>query len=128
MLLEGLLDLTHHLLRLDGDPLRVEIEYLSLKPVVAPIFVVTLTKEDGAICFDTDTETSGSSLQTIAGKGAISLQFDRLDLAGGVYYVEVGAFPSDWSFAYDYHWHVYSFIVQSSDRGKGILSPPRHWA
>jgi len=63
----------------------------------------------------------------VHGRGKIALQIERLDLADGRYFVEVGIFPQDWSFAYDYHWHVYPFEVQGASKTKGVFSPPHRW-
>ena len=110
-----------------GSPLRVEIEYASSKPMASPVFLVSITQEDGSICFETSTEKYDMAPQQVQGNGMISLQIERLDLANGHYFVEVGVFPKDWSFAYDYHWHVYSFEIRGASATKGIISPPHRW-
>jgi lipopolysaccharide transport system ATP-binding protein len=66
-----------------GDPLRVEIDYVSPQPVQAPIFGVTISREDGLICCDTSTSAAGLILPTIHGRGQIALHLERLDLEVG---------------------------------------------
>jgi lipopolysaccharide transport system ATP-binding protein len=56
------------------------------------------------------------------------LNIDRLDLTPGAYFVNVGVFDSDWSHAYDFHWHVYQLHVEGGSAHKGILAPPCRWA
>ncbi len=110
-----------------GDPLHVQINYHAPEPIPSPIFGVTISDEDDLTCFDTSTAVPGTSLPTIQGSGQITLQLERLDLMGGEYYLDVGIYEQNWEYAYDYHWHVYSFIVASSPGEKGILRPPHQW-
>ncbi len=110
-----------------GDPLQVEIEYLAPKAIIAPIFGVTISREDGLVCYDTSTAAAGLKLPIVQGEGRIVLNLDRLDLIGGSYFVDVGVYEQDWAYAYDYHWHVYPLLVHSGGGEKGILRPPHHW-
>jgi lipopolysaccharide transport system ATP-binding protein len=111
-----------------GDPLRVEIGYVAPQPVLAPIFGVTISREDGLICCDTS--TAGASLipPTVHGRGRISLFLERLDLEGGQYYVDVGVYEAGWEYAYDYHWHVYPLLIHAPGGHLGVLRPPHRWA
>jgi lipopolysaccharide transport system ATP-binding protein len=110
-----------------GDPLNVEIDYVSSRPIQAPFFGVTISREDGLICCDTSTASAALTLPTIHGPGQITLQIERLDLEGGQYYVDVGAYTADWSYAYDYHWHAYPLLIRASGGHQGILRPPHRW-
>ncbi len=110
-----------------GENLCVEISYQLEKPIYAPIFSVAISCEEGEICFDTNTEKIGLSLPLIHGKGQIKLHLDRLDLRGGKYFVDVGVYEQNWTYAYDYQWHVYPLEIRSAAAEKGILSPPLRW-
>src|SRR3989442_354621 len=110
-----------------GAALCVEIEYLAPQSIDAPIFSVTIYREDGVTCYDTSTAAAGLSLPTIQGQGQLTLHLERLDLSGGQYYVDVGVCERDWTYAYDYHWHVYPLSVRPTGTEKGILHPPHRW-
>ncbi|MBE9127584.1 MULTISPECIES: ABC transporter ATP-binding protein [unclassified Coleofasciculus] len=110
-----------------GDSLCVEIEYLSPQPIDSPIFSVAISREDGQICFDTNTEVMSVSLPLIQGEGQVKLHLERLDLNGGKYFIDVGIYEPTWAYAYDYHWHVYPLEIQSPVNKNGILSPPLRW-
>ena len=110
-----------------GEALCVEIDYQIEKPIFSPIFSITLSREDGEICFDTNTEKMGLSLPLIQGNGKIKLHIDRLDISGGKYFVDVGVYEQNWAYAYDYHWHVYPLEVNSKVSEKGMLNPPLRW-
>ncbi|MGZ4971826.1 MAG: ABC transporter ATP-binding protein [Limisphaerales bacterium] len=110
-----------------GEPLSVRIRYSAHKPVPGPIFSVSLSREDGLICFDTNTAAQSIELPPIAGRGEIVLHLQRVDLAGGRYFVDVGIFEHQWAFGYDYHWHVYPVTIQSPRVDVGFLHPPHVW-
>ena len=110
-----------------GDPLHIEIEYLASNPIPEPIFSVTISREDGLICYDTSTDGAGHHLPTVHGPGQVTFRIERLDLIGGQYYVDVGVYEREWAYAYDYHWHVYPLIVRPTRGEKGILRPPHRW-
>jgi lipopolysaccharide transport system ATP-binding protein len=63
----------------------------------------------------------------LEGRGSISLEIERIDLAAGVYYLDVGAFEGGWSYAFDYQWHCCRIEVKGPDGHKGILMPPVKW-
>jgi lipopolysaccharide transport system ATP-binding protein len=110
-----------------GDPLLVEIEYYAPRPIHAPIFGVTISRDDNLICFDTSTQSTGLTTPTVRDHGKAVLHLERLDLIGGEYYVDVGIYERDWTYAYDYHWHVYPLRVRPTTGEKGVLRPPHRW-
>lgn len=110
-----------------GAALRVDIEYQAPRPIQGPIFGVTISCEDGSICCDTSTVADGLSLETVQGGGHISLCIERLDLAGGQYFIDVGVYEAGWSHAYDYHWHAYPLQIHAQGSQQGILQPPYRW-
>jgi lipopolysaccharide transport system ATP-binding protein len=110
-----------------GDALRVSIEYRAPQPVAAPIFGVSIYSEEDEVCCDVSTASAGQTLPTLQGAGQISLHFERLDLNGGRYYLDVGVYPRDWGYAYDHHSHAYALEVRPTGSRKGILYSPHHW-
>jgi lipopolysaccharide transport system ATP-binding protein len=110
-----------------GEPVSVRIRYFAPKPVPSPIFSVSLSRHDGLVCFDTNTAAQGIQMPPISNRGEIVLHLQRLDLAGGKYFVDVGIFEHQWAFGYDYHWHVYPLTIQSARVDVGFLQPPHVW-
>ncbi len=114
--------------RLDsGDALSVEFDYNIPQEIEPPIFGVTITQSDGLICYDVSTASAGLDLPKLRGRGKVALHIERLDLIGGTYLISVGAYKNDWSYAYDYHWQVYSITIEPPSSEKGVLRPPHHW-
>jgi lipopolysaccharide transport system ATP-binding protein len=110
-----------------GEQISVRIRYFAPKTVPGPIFSVSLSREDGLICFDTNTAAQGIQLPPVNDRGEIVLHLQRVDLAGGRYFVDVGIFQHQWAFGYDYHWHVYPLTIQSKRVDVGFLHPPHVW-
>lgn len=110
-----------------GQPLSVEIYYRALCPISSPIFSVTISKEDGFVCYDASTEATGVVTPLLSGCGKITLVLDRLDLTGGTYYLDVGVYEKNWAYAYDFHWHVYPLRIMAAGGGKGLIQPPYRW-
>lgn len=110
-----------------GDSLSVQFDYYNPKGIDAPIFGVSINHADGLTYYDVNSVSAGLNLANMQGEGKVTLFIDRLDLNGGTYFIDVGAYKNDWSYAYDYHWHVYSFTIEPERIEKGFLRPPHHW-
>ena len=112
-----------------GAPLHIDISYIATHPAPAPIFEVSIVREDGVLCYKTDTTSAGLTLPTLQGPGALALQIERLDLVSGLYYVDVGVYECSWAYIYDFHWHVYPLHIlqRTAETDTSILCPPSHW-
>jgi lipopolysaccharide transport system ATP-binding protein len=107
--------------------LVVEIAYQATQQIEAPVASVSVSHADGKICLDTNTAEAGVILPSLQGEGTIRLYIERLDLVGGAYFVNVGLHERDWTYTYDYHWHVYPLELSAPLSGQGDLYPPLRW-
>jgi lipopolysaccharide transport system ATP-binding protein len=110
-----------------GDSLCVEIKYQAHRPIETLIFSVEIREADGQVCLNVNTQNSEVPTHDVGDQGMIKLYIDRLDLSSGNYFVNVGVYEKDWSYAYDYHWQVYPLLVNHSTECQGILCPPYKW-
>ena len=110
-----------------GSPLWVEVDYQTRQPLESAIFSITIRRDNGETCLDVNTLDMGIPYIKLQKKGTIKLTLDRLDLSSGHYFVDVGMYQQDWSYTYDYHWHVYPLTVDSLLPTQGILHPPMRW-
>lgn len=124
------------LLNLQGDPVEsirsgggliVEFDFTTNKTIAAPKASVGIHLPDGRACYDTNTAVANLELPNLEGEGMLRLSIDRLDLAGGIYFVNVGLYEQDWAYTYDAHWLVYPLRVIGPNSGKGFLNPPALW-
>lgn len=111
----------------NGAPLSVEIEYYSKKVIYSPIFGVDINQKNSELYLSANTVSTGLPIDKIQNKGKITLHIERLDLNGGKYSISIGIYEKNWSYAYDFHWQVYSISVRSQLNAKGIISPPHRW-
>ena len=109
-----------------GEGLTVEIDYSAPKAVAKPIFSVDIKREGRAVC-QVNSKSYGLHLPQIRGTGQVAIRFDRLDLANGLYHIDVGVYEQDWAYAYDFHMGVYPLEVVSGSQGTGVLQPPHQW-
>jgi lipopolysaccharide transport system ATP-binding protein len=62
----------------------------------------------------------------------IRCEIRSLPLRPGYYFVNVGLFPNDWSYMYDYHWQMHSFQVEDHGFGNedttGVMALETRWA
>jgi ABC-type polysaccharide/polyol phosphate transport system ATPase subunit len=110
-----------------GDSVTIEIQYSVLKSISGAIFGVTISRKDGQICFDINTNQIGKLLPLAQGDGKIRLHLDRLDLGNGQYYVNAGVYEKTLAYAYDYRHQVEPLYVRSPVRQNTILCPPYRW-
>ncbi|RYD46738.1 MAG: hypothetical protein EOP83_29140, partial [Verrucomicrobiaceae bacterium] len=110
-----------------GEPLAITLGYHAPKRIDSPVFVVSITREDGTVCLDTNTLLSRTEVPDLIGEGKLRFLLDRLDLAAGQYFLDVGVFENEWKHAYDYHWHAHPFTVNGAPNHKGLVAPPSRW-
>jgi len=110
-----------------GAPFSVEIVYRGGRPALTPIFVVSITSEDGRVCLDTNTEAARLSTERLSPTGTIRFTIPRLELAAGRYFANAGIFHRDWDHAYDHHWHAYPFSVDGAPAHRGVIAPVCQW-
>ena len=110
-----------------GESLTVEIDYLANNTIKCPIFVVDITDESGRVYCSMNSFSKQITLSVIEGASKIALHVDRLDLNAGKYYVDVSIYETNWRYAYDSHYHVYSFLITATINIAGIISPPHRW-
>jgi lipopolysaccharide transport system ATP-binding protein len=105
---------------------------LTVAPVAGalddPVVGCTVTRvADELTCYDTSTDGEGLALGRVVDPVAVRLRFDELTLLPGEYWVDVGVYPSDWEYAYDYHWRAYGFRVTGSGHDNGVFRPSHRW-
>lgn len=110
-----------------GQPLTVAITLRSNDSLPTPHVSITIIRTDGLICYDTTSDATGVQLPMVDGELKLRMVLDHLDLTAGEYFVDAGIYPQDWSYAYDYHRHVYRLQVLGNAGNKGLLATPARW-
>ena len=111
-----------------GDPLVVELDYRTAAPLKGVKAQVKICLKDGSPCLDTTTETAIAELPAAPDRVTLRLRIERLDLAAGDYYVDVGLHEQDWQYSYDNHLCTYPLRITGGAAGGGLLAPPIRWS
>jgi lipopolysaccharide transport system ATP-binding protein len=106
-----------------ADPLIIEIDIEpapSLKDLACNLGIYSETQIK---CF----ETSVPSIQTAFGplnrRQTIRYEIAALLLLGGRYFINVGLYPTDWAYVYDFHWLMHPLeVTGNSAPGPGIYT------
>jgi lipopolysaccharide transport system ATP-binding protein len=110
-----------------GDPVTVEIDFTV--HVEVPDAVIGVHAHDsvtGNHFLNLSTEGDGHHVGPLPPKGTIRLHLDRLDLAGGRYFLDVGVYEAHWERPYAMLWKALAFEVRGQP-ATGLLAPPRQW-
>jgi lipopolysaccharide transport system ATP-binding protein len=95
-----------------GSSLTIELEYLLRKPIPDMAFTLGIYNEANIRCFETHISTRATFGQ-LPERGVFRCRLPELPLLPGHYYINVGFYPPDWSFVYDYHWQMHPLHVIS---------------
>jgi lipopolysaccharide transport system ATP-binding protein len=112
-----------------GGSMSVSMELRPHRPDIAdPIVAVTVIRvADDLVCAEC-TSVGALRLGRMEGPRTVTLTLDRLDLRPDEYVLDVGVYPSDWAYAYDFHSHAYPLLVTGEAGGEGVLRPPHRWS
>ena len=111
-----------------GDPLFLEIPYRVRQRVDAPIFNVTLYRNDGVCLYATSTRLDHVSVPPLASDGVVRFDYRGLPLLAGTYRLSVAIFDgTEEGRPIDLHDKLYSFRVVSTSRELGLVRLDHDW-
>ncbi len=116
-----------------GDAMAVIIHFESKSEVKDPLFRVQFFRNEGLWVHGVNTARVGFKTGILNGTGEIVLEYKRLNLLEGDYYVSVGIWPDEHrsfmtNIAYDCHqWGYVLHIRSKRPDGGGIVSNPFSW-
>lgn len=105
-----------------GDSLTVELEYQLGRPLPDLILSLGIYNEAHVKCFETIVPSARAAFGPLDEQGRLRCHLPALALLGGRYYVNVGLYPTDWAYVYDYHWQMHTFFVASDDETTAAVS------
>lgn len=110
-----------------GDAVTFYLHYHLTSALADVIFSLSLSNELGNVYLDVNHLVTLPP-QQLGVLHTVELHIERLDLVKGTYFVNPGAFSADWEETYDFQWHCYPLVIQSSPTSKGIMHPPLRWS
>lgn len=105
-----------------GDGLRIRLTYRLSRPIQDLALLIGIYSETHVKCFETYVGSMASTFGTLAADGTVLCTIKSVPLLAGQYFINVGLYPLDWSFIYDYHWQMHSFHVLNQGTGKDTIS------
>ncbi len=109
-----------------GEAVKISVDYKVNKKQKSVIFGIAIHRDDGTLCFGSNTKVDGYELKDIGSEGSIFMEIDSLSLLPGNYFFDVAVHPEEGP-DYDYHSHLYSFAMSSEIKDAGIFRPEHRW-
>ena len=97
-----------------GGSLTINLSY-RLNAKIADFAIILGIHNEHIKCFEAQVLSARSVLGPLPEEGSFSCSLPELPLLPGRYYVDVGLYPTDWDYTFDYHWHMHTLDVMSRD-------------
>jgi ABC-type polysaccharide/polyol phosphate transport system ATPase subunit len=110
-----------------GDALTIELAYRSSLDGSAVAFGVAVYRDDGVLCYGTNTALERIPLTVRRGDGVVRFQASRLDLLEGQYVLDIAVHSPDEREMYDYHAKAYPFRVRGGNGEVGLARIEHRW-
>jgi lipopolysaccharide transport system ATP-binding protein len=115
-----------------GEGLRIKLMYHLSQLINDLALLVSIYNENHVKCFETAVTSMASTFGTLSSESTVLCTIKSMPLLPGRYFVNVGLYPTDWSFIYDYHWQMHPFYITAGERnqaqGSGVVAMETTWA
>jgi len=114
-----------------GDSLTVELHISFTRPMDDLALTVGVYSDGHVKCFEATIASVHSTLGKTTTRSSVRCHLKRLPLLAGCYYVNVGLYPPDWSYVYDFHWQMHPLRVfgewTTAIQPSGIIFVDTNW-
>ena len=94
-----------------GDSIIIELEYRLTPPISDVAVLLGIFSDSGVKCFEISVHSVKETIGALSERGSLRCRLPDMPLLSGTYYINVGFYPPNWDFIYDYHWQIHSFQV-----------------
>jgi lipopolysaccharide transport system ATP-binding protein len=98
-----------------GQGLTIELEYRLEKPLADMAVILGIYTDSNIKCFEAMLPSCNSVFGAICRQKKLICEIGSLPLLAGRYFINLGLYPPDWDYVYDYQWQMHSFDVLSAD-------------
>lgn len=105
-----------------GQGFRITLTYRIASSINDLALLVGVYNETHVKCFETSISSMATTFGTLSPEGTITCTIKSLPLLPGQYFVNVGLYPTDWSFIYDYHWQMHAFHIYKPEGERAKMS------
>jgi lipopolysaccharide transport system ATP-binding protein len=114
-----------------GSPLTVELEYLQTNTVSDMACTLGVFNENNTKCFEAYVASIRGTFSQLPERASIRCRLPELPLLPGRYYINMGLFPTDWSFVYDHHNGMHFLHIMNESEMpvnvSGVVMVRPHW-
>lgn len=117
----------------NGEGIVIEIAYSLNSPLPDMAIGAGIYTHSDVKCFEAAIPSLRTSYGYFSHNSSLRCYLKALPLLPGRYYVNVGLYPTDWSFVYDYHWQMHPLDVKSTKNKdsdvyvSGIIALDHSW-
>lgn len=103
-----------------GSDVAIKLSYRLAKPMPDLALILGIYSESNVKCFETAIHSLSAAFGPPTEEGSFVCRLPGLPLLPGRYYINVGLYPADWDYLYDYHWQMHELrIVNENDQRNG---------
>jgi hypothetical protein len=110
-----------------GGRLSVRIAYEATKKIENPVFGLSFATPQGVTAYGNNTQIEGVAIASIEGKGAVTAEIGRIDLAPGPYLLSCSIHSADHRINYHRLDHAHSIAVEGGKPVDGTCYMPCSW-
>jgi lipopolysaccharide transport system ATP-binding protein len=114
-----------------GSGLTIEVAYELAKPLPDMTLLLGIYTDAGVKCFETSIASLRDTFGPLSSASQFRCQLPALPLQPGRYFVNVGLYPTNWAYVYDYHWQMHDFEIVHVDEVRsgstGMLALQPTW-
>jgi lipopolysaccharide transport system ATP-binding protein len=100
---------------LTGSGLTIEVAYELAQPLPDMTLLLGIYTDTGVKCFETSIASLRATFGPLSMADQFRCQLPALPLQPGRYFINVGLYPPDWAYVYDYHWQMHDFEIVHVD-------------
>jgi lipopolysaccharide transport system ATP-binding protein len=78
-----------------GEIISVKVDFETKEKIESPIFWVGIIRADEVLCCSSNTKEENCLVDSIYGKGAININFGKLNLGPGIYMINISAWDRE---------------------------------
>jgi lipopolysaccharide transport system ATP-binding protein len=112
-----------------GDGLIIELEYCLEKPLPDMALILGIYTDKNIKCFETMIHSVTAHFGPLSTRNRLRFHCNGLPLLAGRYFINLGLYPPDWEYVYDYHWQMHPLTVEGIQSGtSGVVSINNTWS
>ena len=98
---------------LSGEEVNIVLQYSVTTALSDMALILGIYSETNVKCFETTVPSARAAFGNLSAEGKLCCRLPKLPLLSGRYYIDIGLYPTDWNYLYDYHWHIHVLNVET---------------